>query len=93
MTDNTISSTPARFLSVKLAGGLAIAIVLALGTASASAAPPHREDAHRGGGHRDDHGRQGWGGGYYPAPPVVYGGWPAQYPPVIYGPGIVLNIR
>jgi hypothetical protein len=87
-------SNPTNLSTAKLVAGLAFAAALVAVTLPASASPPQRhEEAHRGADHRDDHGRQGWGGGYYPAPPVVYGGWPAQYPPVIYGPGIVLNIR
>ena len=77
----------------KLSAGLAIASVLLLGTFIVSASADERRDAHRGGDHRGDRGHErGWGGGSYPAPPVVYGA-PAYYPPpVVYGPavGIVL---
>jgi len=81
-----------RHLSARLAAGLALSAFLALGTFVASAsAQPHRDD-HRGGDHRGwDHRGDGpgWhGGGYYPAPPVIYGG-PAYYPPpVVYGPAV-----
>jgi hypothetical protein len=77
----------------KLSAGLAIAGVLLLGTFIVSAGADERRDAHRGGDQSGDRGNErGWGGGYYPAPPVVYGA-PAYYPPpVVYGPavGIVL---
>lgn len=76
-----------RRLSAKLAAGLALSALLALGTFVASAsAQPYRDD-HRGWDHRG--GGPVWhGGGYYPAPPVIYGG-PAYYPPpVVYGPAV-----
>jgi hypothetical protein len=41
--------------------------------------------------HRDYH--HGWGGGYYRAPPVVYGSPYYAPPPVVWGPGIGLNIH
>jgi hypothetical protein len=76
-----------------LRAGVAIASVLLLGTAIVSASAADRRVDHRGGDHRGDRGHQGgWGGGSYPAPPVVYG-QPGYYPPpVVYGPtvGIVL---
>ena len=73
-------------LSRKLAAGLAISAFLVLGSFVASAdAQPRCEE------HRDDRGRGGWehGGGYYVAPPVVYGA-PYAYapPPVVYGPAV-----
>jgi len=87
-------------LSAKLAAGLAISAFLVLGTFVASAGAQdrrggdHRGGHERGGGHRGGHergygGNRDWrGGGYYPAPPVVYG-TPYDYPPpVVYGPGI-----
>jgi hypothetical protein len=48
--------------------------------------------------HREHH--HNWNGGYYRAPPVVYGsryhssyyGSPYYYPPVIYGPGFGINL-
>jgi hypothetical protein len=45
----------------------------------------------RGGDHRDYRHRD-WNGGYYRAPPVVYGS-PYYAPPLIYGPGLSINIR
>jgi hypothetical protein len=76
-----------RRLPAKLATGFAVATLLVLGAGIGSAnADWHRGDEHRGGyGH--------WNGGYYRAPPVVYGG-PGYYapPPVVYGPGIGINV-
>ena len=48
-------------------------------------------DGYRGGGHRGG----GWGGGgYYGAPPVVYGSPYYAAPPVVFGlPGLNINIR
>jgi hypothetical protein len=91
----TIDTRPKRHLSAKLAAGIALSAVLALGTFVASAgAQPHRDD-HRGGERHDDRGRGHWGGrdgGYYAAPPVIYGG-PAYYPPpVVYGPAIGIYV-
>ena len=82
--------TPKRRLSAKLVGGLAISALLALG----AFAPANAE-------WRDDHREHNWGGGYYAAPPVVYGssygngyyGAPGYYaPPVVYGPGVGINL-
>ena len=77
-----------RTLPAKLAAGLALSAFLVLGSFVASAdAQPRRDE------HRDDRGRGGggWahGGGYYVAPPVVYGA-PYAYapPPVVYGPAV-----
>jgi len=65
--------------------GLALAAVLALSSFATAA----RADDHW----RHDRGwHHGWTGGYYSAPPVVYGA-PGYYPPpVVYGPGIGINI-
>ena len=88
-----IDTASPRRLSAKLAAGLAISAILALGTFAGSA------DA-RGYHHY-------YNGGYYRAPPVVYGspyrggyygspyygGSPYYYaPPVIYGPGIGISL-
>jgi hypothetical protein len=81
-----------RRLTAKLAGGLAVAALLALG---AFASPAHADDRND---HRGYH--HNWNGGYYNAPPVVYGspygnsyyGTPYYAPPVIYGPGIGINL-
>src|ERR1700691_2607770 len=84
-------TTLKRHLSAKLMGGLALAAVLTLGS---FAGPAHAE-------WRDDHRGHNWSGGYYRAPPVVYGspygssyyGAPGYYaPPVVYGPGIGVSL-
>jgi hypothetical protein len=81
-------NTSNRRVSAKLVGGLAISALLAL----AAFAPAHAE--WRGGDNRGH-------GGYYRAPPVVYGspygssyyGAPGYYaPPVVYGPGIGVSL-
>jgi hypothetical protein len=87
-----IDTTPKRRLSAKLAAGIAISALLALGT---FAAPANAEwDGH----HRGNH---NWNGGYYNAPPVVYGssygssyyGYSPYYaPPVVYGPGVGISV-
>jgi hypothetical protein len=79
-----------RPLSAKLAAGIAISALLAIGT---FAAPADARD-HDGGY------RHNWNGGYYRAPPVVYGspygssyyGAPYYAPPVVYGPGIGIGL-
>jgi hypothetical protein len=88
-----IDITSKRRLSAKLAAGFAISAMLALGT---SAAPADARPYHH-----------YYNGGYYRAPPVVYGsryrssyygspyynGSPYYYaPPVIYGPGIGISL-
>jgi hypothetical protein len=84
------ANTPNRRLSAKLVGGLAISALLALG----AFAPANAE--WRG----DDHAHN-WGGGYYSAPPVVYGspygsgyyGAPGYYaPPAVYGPAVGISL-
>ena len=61
---------------------------------------PAYADGDGDGNHREY--RHNWNGGYYEAPPVVYGspyggayyGSPYYYPPpVVYGPGIGFSIR
>ncbi len=68
---------------------LAIVSVLLLGTFVAPARADDHHDRNRGGEGRGNGYQHGWaGGGYYPAPPVVYG-YPGYYPPpVVYGPGV-----
>jgi len=80
-----------RHLPAKLAVGLAISAFLVLGTFVTSASAQERRGGDRGG----DRGYGGWSGGYYAAPPVVYGSPyyypPAPYyypPPVVYGPSV-----
>jgi len=97
-----IDSKSNRF-SAKLLTGLAISAVLVLGTLAVPANAQDRRDDHRPGfqDHRDDRGSHGdWGGGYYRAPPVIYGTPYYSPPPVVYGggfgievPGISVNIR
>ena len=87
-----IDTKSKRRLSAKLAAGLAISAMLALGTFAAPA------NAQWDGYHRGY--RHYWNGGYYRSPPVVYGspyrsyyyGSPYYYPPVVYGPGIGLSL-
>lgn len=80
-----------RRLSAKLAAGLALSVFFALGTLAVPASAQGRRDDHRG-----DRGHGNWGGGYYPAPPVVYAA--PQYapyyapPPVVYAPGIGISL-
>jgi len=88
-----IDTTSKHRLSTKLAAGLAMSALLALGTFAGSANA--REYHHY------------YNGGYYRAPPVVYGsryggayygspyygGSPYYYaPPVVYGPGIGISL-
>jgi hypothetical protein len=96
---HVIDTNSKRRLSAKLMAGVAIAAVLALG---AFAAPANADWDGRHGYYHN------WNGGYYQAPPVVYGspygegyyGSPYYAPPVVYGPtigiglpGIGINIR
>lgn len=99
-----IDTRSKRHLSAKLMAGLAISAFLVLGTFVASAnAQQHRGDQrggdrgeHRGGNFRGDRGHPGWGGGYYPPPPVFYGSpyydRPYYAPPAVYGPGIGIYV-
>ena len=90
---DTISKRRRPFakLAPTLAAGLAISALLAVGT---FAAPANADwDGNRGRHHN-------WNGGYYNAPPVVYGSpyrssyYGSSYyaPPVIYGPGVGINM-
>jgi hypothetical protein len=85
-----ISTNPRRRSPVILAAGVLLTATLALGAFPGSASAQD----HRGwdGRHEWHHGY--YGGGYYRAPPVVYGS-PYYYapPPVVYGPGFGLNIN
>ena len=92
----TINTTSKRRLSASLAGGIAISAVLALGT---FAAPANAQWYDNSGYDRHQH--YNWNGGYYNAPPVVYGstygssyyGYSPYYaPPVVYGPGIGISL-
>jgi hypothetical protein len=87
-----IDTTSKRRRSARLAAGLAISAVFALGTFTA---PANARD-----GRSWDGGY--YNGGYYNAPPVVYGSpYGGSYygyapysnpPPVIYGPGVGLSL-
>jgi hypothetical protein len=86
-----IDTNSKRRLSAKLAAGLAMTALLALGTFAGSAnAEVRRVVVHRAYRH------PAWHPGYYRAPPVVYGspyrggyyGRPYYAPPVVYGPGV-----
>jgi hypothetical protein len=89
-----IDTTSKRRLPAKLMAGVAISAILALG---AFAVPANAEERD----HHGDRGGHNWNGGYYRAPPVVYGspysggyyGSPYYAPPLIYGPGIGITIR
>jgi len=83
-----------------MAVGAAITAMLALGTLAgpANARWADRDD-HRGDQRteqRDDHRGEGWTGGYYAPPPVVYaapvGGYGYYPPPVVYGPAIGITL-
>lgn len=85
-------------LSAKLAAGLVISAMLALGTFAGSASAEERRGEQRRSEHREYHHYSNRG--YYRAPPVVYGsqygnsyyGAPYYPPPVVYGPGIGINL-
>jgi hypothetical protein len=99
-----IDAKSTRGRPARLAAGLAVAALLALGTFAASANAQgqnrgqdkdHDQD-NRGGDRRDgNRGNEGWGGNSYNAPPVVYYQTPSYYapPPVVYGPGFGININ
>ncbi len=73
---------------------MAVAAAALLATATIGARAANAEDWHHRG---HDHYAHGWvGGGYYAAPPVVYGGGYYPYyapPPVVYGPGIGVGVN
>ena len=87
-----IDTKSTRQRSAKLAAGILISAMLALGTLAVPA------NAEWDGNHREHH--HHWNGGYYRAPPVVYGsqyrssyyGSRYYYPPVVYGPGIGIGL-
>jgi hypothetical protein len=83
-----------RRLPAALAAGVILSATFALTVLPGSAAA---EERGRGGehreGHRDEHRGGGWGGGYYRAPPVVYGSPYYAAPPVVYGSPFGLNIN
>lgn len=83
--------TSKRRLSPKLAAVAVVSAVLSLGSFALPASADW--DGH----HRGHH---NWNGGYYRAPPVVYGSpygssyYGSSYyaPPVVYGPGIGIGL-
>ncbi len=87
-----VDTTSKRRLSARLGGGIAISALLALGAFATPAS------ADWDGNHHGYH--NNWNGGYYNAPPVVYGspygngyyGSPYYAPPVIYGPGVGISL-
>ena len=91
MTES-IKTTSKPRASIKFAAGLAITALLAVG-AFASPASAEWDGYNRGRNHN-------WNGGYYNAPPVVYGspyrssyyGSSYYVPPVIYGPGVGISL-
>lgn len=80
--DNTIKSKTRRFLTVT--SGLAIIAGIGLAFSAGVA----RADWHDHRDQRDGHHHGDWRGGYYAAPPVVYGGPVYAPPPVVYGPSV-----
>jgi hypothetical protein len=93
MTCN-INTTSKRRLSRKLVAGVVVSAVLALGAYAA----PANADWH---GHHSRGESRSWNGGYYRAPPVVYGspyggsyyGYsPSYYPEPVYGPGFGISL-
>ena len=98
----THCATAKRRWSACLTMGVILTATLALGTFSGSASADEHREKHWDRGHH-----HGWNGGYYRAPPVVYGsryggayygspyygGSPYYYaPPVVYGPGIGISL-
>jgi hypothetical protein len=87
-----IDTRSRRRRSAKFAAGFLTSGMLALGALAVPA------NADWDGYHREHH--HNWNGGYYRAPPVVYGsryhssyyGSPYYYPPVVYGPGFGINL-
>jgi hypothetical protein len=81
-----------RRLTETLAAAFAIAALLVVGAGVGAARADDRDHHDRRWEHhdRDRH----WDGGYYRAPPVVYGPAPGYYapPPVVYSPGISVGL-
>jgi hypothetical protein len=79
-----------RQSGAKIAAGMALCTLIALSVAGAPAVAgdrDHRDDHRDRDRHHDDRGR-----GYYPPPPVVYGGPYYAPPPVVYGPAIGISL-
>src|SRR5271165_4921584 len=90
-----INTNSRRRLPAKLTAGIVLSAMVAsvafVGAANADGGWDGRREHYR-----------SWNGGYYRAPPVVYGspyassyyGAPTYYPPpIVYGPGLGLNIQ
>ena len=96
-----IDTLSKRRRSATLAASLAVAALLVLGTGLGPARADDRD--HHGWERQENHHHGHWTGGYYRAPPIVYGygsghySRPAPYyyqpapPPVYYGPGVGLK--
>jgi hypothetical protein len=93
MNDGNAIPLP-RKLSATFLTGLAFATVLALGAidSSAFAQDYHHDHDHDRDHYHDGYRHDGWRGGYYAGPPVVYGSPYYNPPPVIYGPGVGINL-
>ncbi len=79
---------------LKRASGVVLSIFLACATWVAPAVAEEHGHHHGGDHHRDHRDRRGGdrqGGGYY-APPVIYGSPYADPPPIVYEPGIVVQV-
>ena len=93
-----INTKSKRRLSARLLTGVALSVCVLFGgfVSTASADEHHDRGEHRGWDHRGS--RSGWTGGYYAAPPVVYGspyGYRYGYgypPPVVYGPSVGISV-
>ena len=91
-----------RRLSTTLAAGLALSALLVLGAGIGTARADDRDS--RGWDRQENHHHGHWTGGYYRAPPVVYGYGSGYYtqpaptyyyappPPVYYGSGIGVTL-
>jgi hypothetical protein len=95
--------TSKRHWPACVTAGVFLTATLVFGTFAAASASAEEHQGNHWGNHRvdrhwdnrwghHDYPHNGWSGGYYRAPPVVYG--PQYYaPPVVYGPGIGLNLN
>jgi hypothetical protein len=80
-----IGFASARRWPVAILAGALLTATFAFSFPGSASAEEHGRD------HREYHHRD-WNGGYYRAPPVIYGS-PYYAPPLIYGPGLSINIR
>lgn len=92
-----IDTKSSRRLSAVAAGVILTATLAVVAVPGSAVAADHRGGGgHRGGGdHRGGGGYRGggWGGGYYAAPPVVYGSPYYAPPPIVYASPFGLNIN